>query len=62
MDIKKLLAGFKEIHNFTEKEVGSASPRREVIFEQQTLPQQTIYCWKEYLKESRIPFKYWKNI
>ena len=33
-----------------------------IIFEQQILPQQTVYRWKGNLTASRIHFKYWKNI
>ena len=36
--------------------------RPPIIFEQQILPQQTIYHWKGNLTASRFDFKYWENI
>ena len=37
-------------------------PKEPIIFEQQILPQPTIYHWKGNLTASRIHFKYWSNI
>ena len=41
---------------------GLGHPSPPIIFEQQILPQQTIYRWKANLTASKIKFKYWKNI
>ena len=41
---------------------GHPSTPSPIIFEQQILPQQTIYRWKGNLTASRIHFKYWKTI
>ena len=48
------------LQNRRRRWLGAAPPP--IIFERQTLPQQTIYRWKGNLTASRIHFKYWENI